>query len=233
MNPLLEQTRRHFFHDCGLGLGSLALTALFQDVKLGAATVPPLVNPLAPPAHAPSRQGQERHLPVHGRRAEPARTVRLQAEAATSCTASRFPESFIKGKRFAFMTRSPRSRPSCSARGASSPGTASAAPGSPNCCRTSATIADDIAIVRSHGDRRLQSRPGQAVRQHRLAAVRPAEHGRVGHVRHRQRVAGPARLRRAAIRPARPARRRRRCGAAASCRRPTRACRSAPAASRS
>ena len=78
---------------------------------------------------------------------------------------------------------------------------------SANCCRTSPTIADDICHRQEHGDRRVQSRPGQAVRQHRLAAVRPAEHGRLGDVRHRQRIAGPARLRRAAIGPARPARR--------------------------
>ena len=83
------------------------------------------------------------------------------------------------------------------------------------------------------GDRRLQPRPGEALRQHRLAAVRPAEHGVVGHLRHRQRVARPARLRRPPVRPARAARRRGQLGAAASCRRPTRASRSAPAASRS
>ena len=55
------------------------------------------------------------------------------------------------------------------------------------------------------GDRRLQPRSGQAVRQHRLIAVRPAQHGLVGHLRDRQRVGRPARLRRLAIRPARAA----------------------------
>ena len=30
MDPLLLQTRRHFFHDCALGLGSLALTSLLS-----------------------------------------------------------------------------------------------------------------------------------------------------------------------------------------------------------
>src|ERR1700728_2289863 len=45
VNPLLWQTRRHFFGQCATGLGSLALTALLQ--RDGYAK-PQAANPLAP-----------------------------------------------------------------------------------------------------------------------------------------------------------------------------------------
>ena len=82
------------------------------------------------------------------------------------------------------------------------------------------------------GHRRLQPRPGPDPDEHRLAAVRPAEPRRVDAVRPGQRVAEPARLRRLQHRQEGPQRRQRRTGAAASCRRSIRACRSAPAATR-
>ncbi|MFN6051043.1 MAG: DUF1501 domain-containing protein, partial [Planctomycetia bacterium] len=34
LDPLLAQTRRHFFKDCAMGLGSLALADIMQDGKL-------------------------------------------------------------------------------------------------------------------------------------------------------------------------------------------------------
>src|SRR5690349_14805407 len=46
-NSLLLQTRRHFFQDCALGLGSIALASLWNDNRSQAAA-PVLVNPLAP-----------------------------------------------------------------------------------------------------------------------------------------------------------------------------------------
>ena len=46
------------------------------------------------------------------------------------------------------------------------------------------------------GHRRVQPRARPDHDEHRRADLRPAEHGRLGHLRARQRVAGPARLRR-------------------------------------
>ena len=57
-----------------------------------------------------------------------------------------------------------------------------------------AGVVDDIAIVQVDGDRRVQPRAGPNFDEHRLAAVRPAEHGRLGDVRPGERVAGPARV---------------------------------------
>src|SRR5438132_14435179 len=52
MNPrdnLLLQTRRHFFGECALGLGSMALASLLSDGKLFAAEQhASFANPLAP-----------------------------------------------------------------------------------------------------------------------------------------------------------------------------------------
>ena len=54
--------------------------------------------------------------------------------------------------------------------------------------------------------------PGADLHEHRRAAVRPAEHGRVGDLRPGQRVAGPAGLRRLQHRPEGHQRRRRELG---------------------
>src|SRR5437773_12021147 len=54
MNPLLLQTRRHFFGQCALGIGAAALTSLFNESR--AADDGALVNPLAPkPPHFPAK----------------------------------------------------------------------------------------------------------------------------------------------------------------------------------
>src|SRR5690349_10071581 len=53
-DPLLLQTRRHFFKDCAVGLGSMALASLLNGGKLAAA--PQLASPLAPRRpHFPGR----------------------------------------------------------------------------------------------------------------------------------------------------------------------------------
>ena len=94
-------------------------------------------------------------------------------------------------------------------------------------------IVDDVCWLRGHDDRRLQSRPGEAVHEHRLPAPGRPEHGLVGHLRPRQRVARSARLRRAAKRAARPARRRVAVEQRLSAHVVIRACRSAARAIRS
>src|SRR5688572_13460943 len=46
-HPLLLRTRRHFFRDCAVGLGGLALTDLMQDGRLLAAPPAEFANPFA------------------------------------------------------------------------------------------------------------------------------------------------------------------------------------------
>ena len=80
--------------------------------------------------------------------------------------------------------------------------------------------------------RAVQSRPGPAVRPHRLAAPRPAGHGRVAVLRPGHREPESAGLLRAGLRHQRRRTAARRCGAAAFCRRSIRACSCARRATR-
>jgi uncharacterized protein (DUF1501 family) len=54
--PLLSQTRRHFFGQCGVGMGKIALASLLaESLARGDGAAPPAANPLAvrPPHYAP------------------------------------------------------------------------------------------------------------------------------------------------------------------------------------
>ena len=109
MHPRLEQlhlqTRRHFLRDSSLGLGALALSSL----AAGESTAAPedIVNPLAlrKPHFAPkARQviylhltGSPPHLDLYDYKPE------LVKRSGQPC-----PESFTKGKRFAFTTGTPK-----------------------------------------------------------------------------------------------------------------------------
>ena len=65
-------TRRHFFARCGVGLGSIALASLMDDRLAAAPAAVGPANPFAPQGPALHAQGPQRHLSVHGRRAQPA-----------------------------------------------------------------------------------------------------------------------------------------------------------------
>lgn len=99
---LLHRTRRHFFHDCGVGLGTLALGALLHQE--GSASDTPGIgkNPLAARAgHHPARArnviflfmaGGPSQLDLFDHRPE---LIRYHDQE--------IPASFLEGKRFAFM----------------------------------------------------------------------------------------------------------------------------------
>ncbi|HVC94871.1 MAG TPA: DUF1501 domain-containing protein [Pirellulales bacterium] len=106
-NPrsLLHQTRRHFLKDCQTGLGALALGSLLAR-DLPAATTA-AVNPLAPkPPHFAAKAkrviylhltGSPPHLDLYDYKPE---LVKLNGEPC--------PETFLKGKRFAFTSGTPK-----------------------------------------------------------------------------------------------------------------------------
>ena len=77
-----HQTRRHFLSRCGIGLGGLWLAT--QGKALGNVLAKDPANPLAPdlPMFAP--KAKRVIYPPHGRRAEPARSLRFQARAASA-----------------------------------------------------------------------------------------------------------------------------------------------------
>jgi hypothetical protein len=105
---LLDQTRRHFFGRCGVGLGSMALAALLGEGRAHAAApsekTARLVNPLAPrPGHFPARARSVIYLFMAG---GPSQLEMFDYKPElTRYHDQPIPESFIKGRRFAFMDR--------------------------------------------------------------------------------------------------------------------------------
>jgi hypothetical protein len=99
---LRDITRRHFFSKCGLGLGSIALASLLGEQKVFGGDDLRLVNPMAPKApHFPARAKNVIFLFMAGGPSQlelfdyKPKLIELNGQP--------IPESFIEGKRFAFM----------------------------------------------------------------------------------------------------------------------------------
>src|SRR5262249_53081492 len=100
-DPLLQRTRRHFFRDCAVGLGSLGLASLLSGGKLHAGEKSAL-SPTAPkPPHFPAKAKSVIYLFMAGGPSQ----LELWDWKPTlvEMHGQPIPESFIKGKRFAFM----------------------------------------------------------------------------------------------------------------------------------
>ena len=221
---LREQTRRHFFADCGVGLGAMALASL-----LGGRAAGPRAGRGRPIAAAVARRRPRHRPPRAAIRSRPVRAISRRGPRASSiCSwpavpasssssttspsfrstaASRSPTRSSRAADSPSWISSPRSIPSCWGRSASSRGTASRGRGSRSCLPHLAEVVDDLTFVKSVATDVFNHAPAKLFANTGSVAVRPAEHGLVGHLRHRQRVGRPARLRRAAIGPARAARR--------------------------
>src|SRR5687768_3233048 len=101
-SKLLETTRRHFFGQCAVGLGQMALTSLLHDGKILAAESTQPVNPLAPkPPHFASRAKSVIYLFMAG---GPSQLDLFEHKPKlVELSGKPIPESFMKDKRFAFM----------------------------------------------------------------------------------------------------------------------------------
>lgn len=97
MNPLLHQTRRHFFSRCGIGVGSMALGSLMaRDTALAPKRT-----------HFPARAKNVIFLFMAG---GPSQLELFEHKPLlTKLNGKPIPESYTKGKRFAFMDSSHRS----------------------------------------------------------------------------------------------------------------------------
>src|SRR5574342_68070 len=101
LDPLRELTRRHFFGRCAMGVGAMALGSLLGHGAAGAAPVT-LPNPMAPrrPHHRP-RARNVIYLFMAGGPSQlelfdyKPKLVELNGQP--------IPQSYIEGKRFAFM----------------------------------------------------------------------------------------------------------------------------------
>ena len=98
---LLQQTRRHFFRDCGVGVGAIAL----NDLLLGqstAAAANAMVSPLAPkPTHFPGRARRVIYLFMAGGPSQ--LDMFVHKPLLTKLNGQPMPQSYLEGKRFAFM----------------------------------------------------------------------------------------------------------------------------------
>ena len=107
-NPLFLRTRRHFFRDCAVGVGSMALAALLERDGLAA----PIVSPTAPkqPHFAPKAKnviflfmaGAPSQFELFTPKPE---LQKLHGQP--------IPDSFLAGKRFAFMDTFTKEHPKC------------------------------------------------------------------------------------------------------------------------
>ncbi|MEQ2007121.1 MAG: DUF1501 domain-containing protein [Limisphaerales bacterium] len=97
---LLTTTRRHFFNRCGMGLGSVALASLMADKAN--AVVPKLVNPFAPKGgHATAKAKRVIFLFMAG---GPSQLELFDYKPKlVALNGQPIPQSYIEGKRFAFM----------------------------------------------------------------------------------------------------------------------------------
>lgn len=99
---VLLETRRHFFKQCALGLGKMALASLLWDLRGLAGEKDELPNPLAPKEpHFPAKVKSVIYLFMAG---GPSQLELFDYKPKLQqLTNQPIPDSYIKGKRFAFM----------------------------------------------------------------------------------------------------------------------------------
>ena len=101
---LLDRTRRHFLSQCFVGLGNIALGSLLSSGKLMGANAPRVENPLAPKApHFPPKVKRVIYLFMAG--APSQFETWLYRPKLSEYDGKPTPDSFLEGKRFAFMER--------------------------------------------------------------------------------------------------------------------------------
>ncbi len=142
-DPLLVQTRRHFFRDCAVGVGGVALASLLQrDSFAGEA------NPLAPKApHFPAKAKSVIFLFMAGGPSqlelfeEKPELVKLNGQP--------IPDSFLAGKRFAFMDTFTKEKPKLLAARRKFAKHGKSGATISECLPHLATVVDELAFVKS------------------------------------------------------------------------------------
>ncbi len=145
VNPLLLQTRRHFFGQCGVGLGAVALASLFNE---GRAADDALTNPLAPKKpHFPAKAKRVIFLFMAG---GPSQLELFDHKPKLNeLNGQPIPDEFIKGKRFAFMDSFAAKPPKLLATRRKFARHGNAGTWVSECLPHTAGVVDDIAVVRS------------------------------------------------------------------------------------
>ena len=108
-DSLLQQTRRHFFRDCGVGVGGMALASLFgRDARAASSAL----SPTAPrkPHFAPRAKRVIFLFQAGG----PSQLELFEPKPELQkYDGQPIPDSFTQGKRFAFMDTFTKEKPKC------------------------------------------------------------------------------------------------------------------------
>jgi hypothetical protein len=145
-SPLLLQTRRHFFQDCAVGLGAMALTSLFHKNQAQARS--PSAQPLAPQSgHFPARAKRVIYLFMAG---GPSQLELYDYKPKLQALHGQpLPRQLLEGKRFAFMDTFTKNPPRLLATRRKFAQHGQSGAWMSECLPHLATVVDDIAIVRS------------------------------------------------------------------------------------
>ena len=145
--PLLLPTRRHFFGQCGVGLGAVALASLFNEGR-ASADDDAHTNPLAPKKpHFPAKAKRVIFLFMAG---GPSQLELFDHKPKLNeLNGQPIPDEFIKGKRFAFMDSFAAKPPKLLATRRQFARHGNAGTWVSECLPHTAGIVDDIAVVRS------------------------------------------------------------------------------------
>jgi hypothetical protein len=143
VDPLLLRTRRHFFHDCAVGVGGIALASLLNEGRAAQNE-----NPLAPKkGHFPAKAKNVIFLFMAGAPSQldlfdfKPKLIELHGKP--------IPDSFIKGKRFAFMDSFAKQVPKLLGTKRKFARHGKADTYVSECLPHFAKIVDDVAVVRS------------------------------------------------------------------------------------
>ncbi len=143
MHPL-ENTRRHFFRDCGIGLGSMALGSMLHAETPGKSSG----SPFAPkkPHFEPKAKAVIFLFMAGG----PSQFELFDPKPELQkLTGEPIPESFVKGKRFAFMDSFTKERPKLLGTRRKFARHGKSGAWLSDCLPHLAKIADDVAFVKS------------------------------------------------------------------------------------
>jgi len=144
-DPVLLQTRRHFFRDCGVGVGGMALASLLNE---GQAAAPAPAGPLVPrQGHHPAKAKSVIFLFMAG---GPSQLDLFDHKPKLDGLHGQpIPEEFIKGKRFAFMSSFAKTTPKLLASKRRFTQHGQSGSYVSECLPNIAGVVDDLAIIRS------------------------------------------------------------------------------------
>ncbi len=110
VSPMLNQTRRHFFKNCGLGLGSMALSTLDSSKATSADLANSVSDPLAQrKVHFPAKAKSVIYLFMAG---GPSQLELFEYKPQLQkLSGEPIPDSFTAGRRFAFMDTFSKEKP--------------------------------------------------------------------------------------------------------------------------